>query len=67
MTTTTRNLLKWELRWIPIEIAMIGLGLFLLLRLQLAGAGAYVLLLAVAVSAVVRMTHYLRPRTEKAD
>ena len=67
MTITTRNLLKWELCWIPVEIAMVGLGLFLLLRLQLDEAGAYVLFLAVVVSGIVRMTHYFRQRVEKAD
>lgn len=58
MSTTTRKLLKWELRCIPVELVMTGAGLFLLLGLQLAGAGAYFLLLAVGLSCVVRVTHY---------
>ncbi len=58
MSATTRKLLKWELRWIPVEVVMTGFGLFLLLRLQLPDAGTYFLFLAVALSCVVRMTHY---------
>jgi hypothetical protein len=58
MTHTTRKLLKWELRWIPIEMAMVGFGLYLQLGLHLDEAGAFFLFLAVAMSGAVRFTHY---------
>jgi len=58
MTPTTRNLLKWELHWIPVEVAMVGFSLFLQLELRLDEAGAFFLFLAVALSGVVRWLHY---------
>jgi len=58
MTSTTRHLLQWEARWIPVEMAMVGFGLFLLLGLQLDEAGAFLLFVAMVVSGGVRWMHY---------
>src|SRR3954466_16308512 len=58
MSTTASKLLKWELRWIPVELVMTCFGLFLLLRMRFPEAGAYFLFLTVALSFVVRITHY---------
>jgi len=63
-STSTRDLLKWEFRWIPVEMAMIGWGLFLLLGLQLAEPGEFFLFLAVLVSGAVRFTHYCGIRSQ---
>ena len=62
MTTATRNLLRWELCWVPVEIVMTGLGLFLLLGLEMAEAGTWFLFFAVAMSFTVRTVHYLSIR-----
>ncbi len=64
MTTKTRSLLQWELRWIPVEMLMVGFGLFLQLGLHLDEAGAFFLFLAVLTSGIVRWRHYLRKSGE---
>jgi hypothetical protein len=60
MNTRSRSLLKWELRWISVEIAMVAFGLYIQLGLQLPEAGAFVLFSALAVCGAVRLTHYCR-------
>jgi len=67
MNTTSRNFLKWELCWIPAEIAMVGLGLFLLLGLELPEAGTLILFAAVAISATVRWLHYSGAGRQKSN
>jgi hypothetical protein len=61
MTHATRRLLHWELRWIPVEIGMIGFGLYLLLGRSANDTGTFFLLVAIAVSIFVRLRHYRAP------
>ncbi len=55
MTATSRELLKWELCWIPVEMGIVGVGVLLL---HLAEAGGFVLFVGVALSLAVRAIHY---------
>ncbi len=63
-----RECLRWELRWIPVEMVMTGLGLLLLVALELQSAGMLVLLIAVATSCVARWLRYTQAgRQRQAD
>jgi len=59
MKRRTQIGLKWELRWIPVEMAMVGCGLFLQIGRHLDEAGAFFLILAIVVSGPVRWMHYI--------
>jgi hypothetical protein len=69
MKAITRNLLKWEFRWIVVEMAMVGLGLLLQFTPRWDALGSLVLFLALAVSFIVRSRHYgrcqIRPSSSK--
>ena len=67
MNTATHQLLIWELRWIPVELALTGLGLYLLLGLQLPEAGALFLFVALVISGLVRFSHYRNIGRQQAD
>jgi len=67
MTTKNHKLLKWELCWIPVEMAMTGFGLFLMLALELIEGGTYFLCFALVVSLVVRVTHYCSIRRQQCE
>ncbi len=50
--------LVWELCWLPVELACVGLGLWLTLRLQWMTVGSLWLLAFLAVDFIVRYQHY---------
>jgi len=56
-----RRQLFWELRWIPVEMAGVGLGLYLLLGLGQNTAGIFVLWAILIGSFLVRSRHYSSP------
>lgn len=67
MNNTSRDSLKWELCWIPTEIAMVGFGLFLMLGLELPEGGTLILCAAAAISATVRWLHYSGAGRQKSN
>lgn len=50
--------LIWELCWLPVEMAFVGLGLWLSLKLQWMTIGTLLLLAFLAVDFMVRYQHY---------
>ncbi len=62
-----RRLLKWELCWIPVEIAMVGTGLWLVLGLKDSVLGTMVLVVALSISVAVRSFHYTGVPSRQKD
>jgi len=58
---TRRRRLWWELGWIPVEMAGVGLGLYLMLRAGQNIMGGFVLWCIVVASFLVRFYHYSHP------
>ncbi|MBL9091570.1 MAG: hypothetical protein JNL96_10120 [Planctomycetaceae bacterium] len=55
---TRRELLRWELCWTPIEMALAALGLGLGLGFDQWTAASFILFALVPLSFVVRFRHY---------
>ena len=50
--------LVWELCWVPVEMACVGLGLWLSLKLLWMTVGSLWLLAFLAIDSMVRYQHY---------